>query len=424
MGWESLAPGPAARSGEGPDGTGMQASTQTERPPTERPEGERRTEPGGLGTIPSIAPGADSGGPTVDRDEVADWLRLLYGRCPGGAVLAASMVARTGEKAGRLRARSFRQVDDLDRLADDVATTAERHDLYVGCCPLSSTPTRGRGTAADVAYLAALWADLDVAGPGHSPAADALPLPPTRAAAIDAVATLPPPSVVIDSGGGLQAWWLLAEPLAIDDGNRAEVAELSAGWGRALVAAGAAKGWHVDDVSDLARILRPPGTRNLKPDRPPAPVFIVPGEGCADLYDLDDLRPHLIAAPPMPERSTDDRNEAPRELGNMRPGDTFEHLRWAEILEPLRWTAAGYEVIDGAEVELWRRPGAESYCSMKCWPNGGAVVHSSAVAPANTGWSKWSAWVHLAHGGDFSEAARAVHRAGSERAAARRKGSA
>ena len=417
MGWESLAPGPAARSGEGPDGTGMQASTQTERPPTERPEGERRTEPGGLGTIPSIAPGADSGGPTVDRDEVADWLRLLYGRCPGGAVLAASMVARTGEKAGRLRARSFRQVDDLDRLADDVATTAERHDLYVGCCPLSSTPTRGRGTAADVAYLAALWADLDVAGPGHSPAADALPLPPTRAAALDAVAALPPPSVVIDSGGGLQAWWLLAEPLAIDDGNRAEVAELSAGWGRALVAAGAAKGWHVDDVSDLARILRPPGTVNRKPGRAPAPVFIVPGEGCADLYDLDELRPYLVAAPPMPERST--RPTAPPpQLGNMGPADAFEHLTWAEILEPLRWTYAGYEVIDGAEVELWRRPGAESYCSLKCWPNGGAVVWSSAVATPGTGWSKFTTWAQLAHGGDLGAAARAAR----TEANARRKG--
>ncbi len=400
-------------------------NTTTKRPPADGLEGASRTGPGRLGTIPSIAPPSDDEGPSVDADEVADWLRLLYGRCPDDLVLAASMVSRSGPNAGRLKPRSFRTVGHLDRLAAEVATTAERHDLYVGCCPLSSTPTRGRGTAADVAALPALWADLDVAGPGHSPAADALPLPPTRAAALDAVATLPPPSVVIDSGGGLQAWWLLRWPVLIDDDNRAEVAELSRGWGRALVAAGAAAGYSIDDVSDLARILRPPGTVNRKPGRAPAPVFIVPGEGCADLYDLDELTPYLVDAPPMPERSTPDRNEAPRELGNMRPGDTFaEHLRWAEILEPLRWTYAGYEVIDGYEVELWRRPGAESYCSMKCWPNGGAVVWSSAVAPAGTKWSKWSAWVHLAHGGDFSEAARAVHRAGSERAAARRKGSA
>ena len=390
---------------------------QTERPPAGGLEGASRTEPGGLGTNPSLSPGAAAGAPKPDRDEVADWLRLLYGRCPGDAVLAASMVARTGEKAGRLRARAFRTVDDLDRLADEVATTAERHDMYVGCCPLDEQPGKGRGTAADVAYLPALWADLDVAGPGHSPPADGLPLPPTRADALDAVATLPPPSVVIDSGGGLQAWWLLAEPLAIDDGNRDEVAELSAGWGRALVAAGAAKGWHVDDVSDLARILRPPGTVNRKPGRAPAPVFIVPGEGCADLYDLDELRPHLVAAPPMPERST--RPTAPPpQLGNMGPADAFEHLTWAEILEPLRWTYAGYEVIDGAEVELWRRPGAESYCSLKCWPNGGAVVWSSAVATPGTGWSKFTTWAQLAHGGDLGAAARAAR----TEANARRKG--
>jgi hypothetical protein len=406
---------PRSLAGEGRK-TGT-VNTTTKRPPADGLEGASSTGPGRLGTIPSIAPGTDSGGPAVDRDEVADWLRLLYGRCPGGAVLAASMVSRSGPNAGRLKPRSFRTVGDLDRLGAEVATTAERHDLYVGCCPLSSTPTRGRGTAADVAYLAALWADLDVAGPGHSPAADALPLPPTRAAAIDAVATLPPPSVFVDSGGGLQAWWLFAEPLAIDDSNRAEVAEVAAGWGRALVAAGAAKGWHVDDVSDLARILRPPGTVNRKPGRAPAPVFIVPGEGCADLYDLDELRPHLVAAPPMPERST--RPTAPPpQLGNMGPADAFEHLTWAEILEPLRWTYAGYEVIDGAEVELWRRPGAESYCSLKCWPNGGAVVWSSAVATPGTGWSKFRTWAELEHRGDLAAAARAAR----TEANARRKG--
>ena len=397
-----------------PTATGHEPATaddltrsQTERPPAGGREGASRTEPGGLGTNPSLSPGAAAGAPKPDRAEVADWLRLLYGRCPGNAVLAASMVARTGEKAGRLRARAFRTVDDLDRLADEVATTAERHDMYVGCCPLDEQPGKGRGTAADVAYLPALWADLDVAGPGHSPPADGLPLPPTRADALDAVATLPPPSVVIDSGGGLQAWWILAEPLAIDDGNRAEVAEVVAGWGRALVAAGAAKGWHVDDVSDLARILRPPGTVNRKPGRAPAPVFIVRGEGCADLYDLADLTPHLVAAPPMVERPTRPPTTPPQ-LGNLGPADAFEHLRWAEILEPLRWTYAGYEVIDGAEVELWRRPNAESAYSLKCWPNGGAVVWSSAVATPGTGWSKFTTWAQLAHGGDLAAAARAA----------------
>ena len=396
-----------------PTATGHEPATaddltrsQTERPPAGGLEGASRTEPGGLGTNPSLSPGAAAGAPKPDRDEVADWLRLLYGRCPGDAVLAASMVARTGEKAGRLRARAFRTVDDLDRLADEVATTAERHDMYVGCCPLDEQPGKGRGTAADVAYLPALWADLDVAGPGHSPPADGLPLPPTRADALDAVATLPPPSVVIDSGGGLQAWWILAEPLAIDDGNRAEVAEVVAGWGRALVAAGAAKGWHVDDVADLARVLRPPGTVNRKPSRAPAPVAIMRGEGCADLYTLDQLTPYLVAAP-EPERPPRPPSPPPS-LGNLGPADALNLATWAEILEPHGWTYTGTELVDGATVELWRRPGAESPYSLKCWPDGGAVVWSSAVGTPRQGWSKFRTWAELGHGGDMAAAARAA----------------
>jgi hypothetical protein len=379
---------------------------QTERPPAGGLEGDPSTAPGRLGTTPSVPPGCAGEAPAPDAAELADWLRLLYSRCPADLWLAGSMVARTGERPGQLRARAFRPVADLDRLADELATTAERHDVYVGCCPLSHRPSKGRGRAGDVAALPALWADLDIAGPGHSPPADGHPLPPTSAAALDAVATLPPPSVVVHSGGGLQAWWILDEPLLIDDDNRAEVAELVAGWGRALVAAGAAKGWHVDNVADLARVLRPPGTVNRKPSRAPAPVAIVRGEGCGDLYTLDQLTPYLVAAP-EPERPPRPPSPPPT-LGNLGPADALNLATWAEILEPHGWTYTGTELVDGATVELWRRPGAESPYSLKCWPDGGAVVWSSAVGTPRQGWSKFRTWAELGHGGDMAAAARAA----------------
>jgi len=66
---------------------------------------------------------------------------------------------------------------------------------------------------------------------------------------------IPAPSLVIDSGGGWQAFWRLAESLVIDgDPQRAEEAE---GYNRALEQA-----FGADHCFDVSRIMRLPGTTN------------------------------------------------------------------------------------------------------------------------------------------------------------------
>ena len=64
-----------------------------------------------------------------------------------------------------------------------------------------------------------------------------------------------------DSGGGYQAVWLLAETVTVDDANRDRLKHLQRGWVHTLGGDGAA--------SDLARVLRVPGTRNYKPKYAP-----------------------------------------------------------------------------------------------------------------------------------------------------------
>ncbi len=97
------------------------------------------------------------------------------------------MVARTGEKAGRLRARAFRTVDDLDRLADEVATTAERHDMDAS--EVLSRPMSNRAGARHRRRRCLPARPLGRprrSGPWSSPPADVAPAPSDPADALDA----------------------------------------------------------------------------------------------------------------------------------------------------------------------------------------------------------------------------------------------
>ena len=64
-------------------------------------------------------------------------------------------------------------------------------------------------------------------------------------------------SMIVDTGGGFQAFWLINEPILITQANMGEISDLMAGlcgiWGGDSA------------VKDLARVLRIPGTYNHKP---------------------------------------------------------------------------------------------------------------------------------------------------------------
>lgn len=121
-------------------------------------------------------------------------------------------------------------------------------NIYFGVCPRWER----WGTAAGVREVPCLWADLD--GRDFSDGKQ------------EALAVLNRfeyfPSVVVDSGNGYHAYWLLREPEDVSSqGDRQRVKGYLRGLARAVGGDPA--------VCELARILRVPGTRNLKdPDHP------------------------------------------------------------------------------------------------------------------------------------------------------------
>lgn len=109
-------------------------------------------------------------------------------------------------------------------------------DVYYGVLPR----LRPSGTNADVPDTTPfLWADVDAKKVGSKPLA---------LAALNAFPA--PPHIVVDSGGGYHAYWLLTRPEPLDRAQE--------------VMRWIAKSVDGDNVQDGARILRVPGTYNRK----------------------------------------------------------------------------------------------------------------------------------------------------------------
>jgi hypothetical protein len=161
---------------------------------------------------------------------------------------------------------------DLEGMARAAAEHAPRTDVYFGCglSPRDCGEFH-RCPADEVAALPGLWADIDIKGPAHKKKG----LPPDLDAALSLADAMPrPPSLVVHSGHGLQAWWLFKEPWVLGGGGeRSRAKALADAWQSRLRRLAAAKGWaDLDAVADLARVLRLPGTLNHKIPNDTAPV--------------------------------------------------------------------------------------------------------------------------------------------------------
>lgn len=137
-------------------------------------------------------------------------------------------------------------------------------DVYfgVGTSPEDFGP-RKRCPASKITGIGALWLDVDIAGEAHKKEN----LPATEAEATKLIADAfggLEPSYIIDSGHGLQCYWLLDSWCEITEANRSAVQALSIDFNALWRASCANAGYDADSVCDLARVMRLPGSKNHK----------------------------------------------------------------------------------------------------------------------------------------------------------------
>lgn len=136
--------------------------------------------------------------------------------------------------------------------------------VYINIAPMAKRPTaRFRGGARDVYAVPALVVDVDLAHGDHAPDPKGRPHP-TMNVWEELVAANPlgKPSLVVDTGGGLHAYWRLDELLEITDETRDLMKRWGDWWGNAADERGYY--WDTGPSKNPDRVMRAPGTRNRK----------------------------------------------------------------------------------------------------------------------------------------------------------------
>ncbi|HOJ21590.1 MAG TPA: hypothetical protein PLY56_08650 [Armatimonadota bacterium] len=206
------------------------------------------------------------------------FLEALFADMPGELYL---LIWTLADK----RSRWFR---DLDAAAAAVEALASQ-DVYVGV-GLSTKdygPTQ-RCPSEEIVGVVAAWADFDILSEAHPKKS----LPSTLEQALSVVPPAMPPSIVISTGNGAHAWWILREPYLFDsDEDRRWAASVVLRWQTLLRYNAANRGWAFDRLADLARVLRIPGTLNCKDPAHPKSVTVY--QVTDRRYNLSDLEEYL-----------------------------------------------------------------------------------------------------------------------------------
>lgn len=216
------------------------------------------------------------------------WLDSLYNGTTGYVYLW------TPQKKLSYQFPVSQTADMVDKAA---ALSAQHMDVFysLGVMRKPLKTIRERAKQKDIYQIGAFWADIDIADATSHAKTN---LPPDIPSALELIPKNLPPSVVVSSGHGLHVYWLLDVPVTITEENRKEVMDTARKVQQLIRHAASRRGWHIDPVADLSRILRVPGTLNYKSE----PVRCEVIDASYDLrYDYDMLSHLAVDLPKKTE---------------------------------------------------------------------------------------------------------------------------
>ncbi len=213
-----------------------------------------------------------------------EFLKLLFGTLEASPLWLVFW-ARSGT-------RSF-PINDLLGAATYAMEQGQREDVYFAPGLQGVEPVgRARGEARTVGALPGFWLDLDIAGGAHAKEVDQLPTSEQAKLLLEKAPWQP--TITVQTGGGLHAYWLLREPWVLDTPELNLAAQLaSRNVHRYFIDSGRQMNVHIDNTSALNQVLRLPGTHNHKYN--PANQVAVQHVDEARRYTVEEIKAGLPA---------------------------------------------------------------------------------------------------------------------------------
>ena len=197
--------------------------------------------------------------------EDAKFLQAICGQ--GNGYLSISYTMDAHLKSLR---SDFINASDSNAVEKHLASLPTGAQIVFNFARLAKKPTSGRGKITDTHAFSVIGMDIDIADPNKPNKS----LPANIDVAVAALETLQlPPSIYVNSGSGLHAYWVLDEDLLVtDESDLKQARDFVANFYRGV--ASNFPEFNFDHTQDLARSFRMPGSTNLKDPANPKIVSV------------------------------------------------------------------------------------------------------------------------------------------------------
>ena len=197
--------------------------------------------------------------------EDAKFLQAICGQ--GNGYLSISYTMDSHLKSLRT---DFIEASDIAAVEKHLVSLPTGAQVVFNFARLAKKLTSGRGKITDTHAFSVIGMDIDIADPNKPNKS----LPADIDEAVAALETLHlPPSIYVNSGSGLHAYWVLEEDLIVtDESDLKHAREFVANFYRGLVSN--LPQYNFDHTQDLARSFRMPGSTNLKDPTNPKVVSV------------------------------------------------------------------------------------------------------------------------------------------------------